>query len=917
MARYMGRSWAGRMIPGRRPRSQRRERPEVAGRRARSRLSVRSVAGQVFVLQLVIVLLLGAAATVALVLQVRHDAAEEAQGRSLAVAETFAASPGIISALQSPDPTERLQPKAEAVRKKSNLDFVVVTDNQGIRITHPNPERIGQHFIGTIKPALAGRPVIETVQGTLGEVSQATVPVYDNHRHVLGLVSAGILVKKVSGLADRQLPLLIGAVLASFALATGGTGLVSRRLKRQTRGLDPVEMTQMYEHHDAVLHSVREGVLIVGGDGRLVLANDEASRLLDLPPRPEGRPVDDLGLEPHVADLLITRRVVTDEVVVTGDRLLAVNNRLTDRVGGPPGSVATLRDFTELRALSGRADVAQKRLKLLFDASVQIGTTLDVGRTAEELAQVAVDRFADYVTVDLAEPVLRGEEPLPVSGVEMVRAAVYGVRHDHPFYPVGEHFTFVASTPQAWGYGSGRPVVETDLAAAPGWQAQDRERTANIIEHGVRSLVTVPLRARGVLLGMVNFWRMKEREPFEDEEVSLAEELASHAAVCIDNARRYTREHTMAVTLQHSLLPRALPAQNALDVAFRYLPAESGVGGDWFDVIPLPGARVALVVGDVVGHGLHAAATMGRLRTAVHNFSTLDLPPDEILSHLDDLIARIDQDESPHSLERIGGLEAAGESIIGATCLYAIYDPVTRSCTMARAGHPPPAVVSPDGSVEFPDLPAGPPLGLGGLPFETAEFELAENSNVVLYTDGLIEDRRREIDTGLELLRDALSHPGRSPEQICTHVLDEMLPTTPSDDIALIAARTRVLGADRVVAWEVASDPAVVAEVRAGVLRQLEEWDLEECAFTAELVLSELITNAIRHATGPIRVQVLRDRSLICEVSDTSSTSPHLRYATTTDEGGRGLFLVAQFAERWGTRYTSSGKVIWAELALP
>ncbi|WP_254885657.1 SpoIIE family protein phosphatase [Streptomyces sp. NA02950] len=905
------------MFPGRRPRSQRRERPEVPGRRSRSRLSVRSVAGQVLVLQLVIVLLLGAAATVALVLQVRRDSTEEARGRSLAVAESFASSPGIVRELQSRHATALLQPKAEAVRKKSNLDFIVVTDDRGIRITHPVPGLIGKHFVGTIKPALAGGRVTEIVNGPGGEVSQAVVPVFDGHQHVIGLVSAGILVKKVSGFVDRQLPLLIGAVIASLALATGGTTLVSRRLRRQTRGLDPVEMTQMYEHHDAVLHSVREGVLIVGSDGRLVLANDEASRLLDLPPRPEGRPVEDLGLEPHITDLLVSRRVVTDEVVVAGERLLAVNNRLTDRVGGPPGSVATLRDSTELRALSGRADVAQKRLKLLYDASVEIGTTLDIGRTAEELAQMAVTRFADFVTVDLAEPVARGEEPLAVSGVEMLRAAVHGLSRDHPFYPVGKHFSFVASTPQAWGYGSGRPVVETDLAEATGWQAQDPEQTAKVVEYGVRSLVTVPLRARGVLLGMVNFWRMKEREPFEDEEVSLAEELASHAAVCIDNARRYTREHTMAVTLQHSLLPRALPAQSALDVAFRYLPAESGVGGDWFDVIPLPGARVALVVGDVVGHGLHAAATMGRLRTAVHNFSTLDLPPDEILSHLDDLIARIDQDESPGSLERIEGLEAAGESIIGATCLYAIYDPVTRRCTMARAGHPPPAVVSPDGSVEFPDLPAGPPLGLGGLPFETAELELAENSNLVLYTDGLIEDRRREIDTGLELLRDALSLPGRTPEEICTHVLDEMLPTTPSDDIALIAARTRVLGAGRVVSWEVASDPAVVAGVRAAVLRQLEQWGLGDCGFTAELVLSELITNAIRHATGPIRVQLLRDRGLICEVSDSSSTSPHLRYAATTDEGGRGLFLVAQFADRWGTRYTPDGKVIWAELALP
>ncbi|MET7906547.1 SpoIIE family protein phosphatase, partial [Streptomyces sp. NPDC005355] len=222
-----------------------------------------------------------------------------------------------------------------------------------------------------------------------------------------------------------------------------------------------------------------------------------------------------------------------------------------------------------------------------------------------------------------------------------------------------------------------------------------------------------------------------------------------------------------------------------------------------------------------------------------------------------------------------------------------------------------------DGSVEFPDLPAGPPLGLGGLPFETAELELAEGSHLVLYTDGLIEKRDRDIETGLAMLGEALSQPGRTPDETCTAVLDALLPDRPSDDIALIVARTRVLEPGRIADWEVPSDPSHVAEVRAAVARQLMAWELGEVAFTTELILSELITNAIRYATGPIRVRLLCDRSLICEVSDTSSTSPHLRYAATMDEGGRGLFLVSQFADRWGTRYASDGKVIWTEQALP
>jgi ABC-type multidrug transport system ATPase subunit/anti-sigma regulatory factor (Ser/Thr protein kinase) len=366
-----------------------------------------------------------------------------------------------------------------------------------------------------------------------------------------------------------------------------------------------------------------------------------------------------------------------------------------------------------------------------------------------------------------------------------------------------------------------------------------------------------------------------------------------------------TGNTAMAVSLQRSLLPHGLPEQDALDVGYRYLPAQAGVGGDWFDVIPLPGARVALVVGDIVGHGMHAAATMGRLRTAVHNFSMLDLPPDDLLAHLDDLVVRIDKDES--------GPGATGTTISGATCLYAIYDPVARTCELARAGHLPPALVRPDGTAEFLDVPAGPPLGLGGLPFEAVERRLPEGSQLVLYTDGLVEDRSRDIDVGLELLRTALRGRDRTPDQTCDAVFAELLPQNPRDDIALLVARTRGVAADRVAGWDVPQDPAAVAEVRRAATGQLERWGLEDLTFTTELLLSELITNAIRYAGGPIQVRLIKDRSLICEVGDASSTAPHLRYAATTDEGGRGLFLVAQLAEQWGTRYTPAGKIIWTE----
>ncbi|MFE0822271.1 SpoIIE family protein phosphatase [Streptomyces sp. NPDC058847] len=916
MVRLMGRS--GERSPRRpsgslarvRRDADRSRRGAGAGRRGRaaalrSALSGRSVAGQVFAMNVFIVLLLVVAAAVALVLQVRHDSEVEARNRSVAVAATFANSPGIREALRGPDPTAVLQPRAEAARRATGVDFIVVMNTDGIRYTHPKPDRIGKEFVGTIAPALNGETVTEQVDGTIGPLVQAVVPVEAPDGEVVGLVSAGITTENVGGAADRQLPLVLIVAGVGLALATAGTALVSRRLLRQTHGLGPHEMTRMYEHHDAVLHSVREGVLIVGPDGRLLLANDEGQRLLDLPADAEGRQVGELGLPDGTAELLASGRVATDEVHLVRDRLLAVNQRPTDIRGGPAGSVTTLRDSTELRALSGRAETARERLDILYAAGVGIGTSLDVTRTAEELAELAVPRFADYVSVDLYDAVLAGGQP--GSATPLSRAALSGIREEVPLYPVGRQLRFVSSSPQGRSLETGRPVLEPRLDEAPGWQAQDLERSAQVVEYGVHSLITVPLRAGTLVLGVVSFWRSEKPEPFDEDELTLAEELVARAAVSIDNARRYTREHSMAVTLQRSLLPRRMPEQNALEIAYRYLPAQAGVGGDWFDVLPLSGARVALVVGDVVGHGLHAAATMGRLRTAVHNFTSLDLPPDELLGLLDELVGRIDQDEAADDTA----------PVTGATCLYAIYDPVSRVCVLARAGHPPPALIRPDGTVEFPEVPAGPPLGLGGLPFETTELHLAEGSRLVLYTDGLVETREHDIDVGLEHLRRALETAGQSPEETCRTVLDARLPDRPGDDIALLVARTHALGPDRVAEWQVPNDPAAVGEIRSQVTRRLAEWGLDELAFTTELILSELVTNAIRYGGETVQVRVVRDRSLICEVFDSSSTSPHLRYAAITDEGGRGLFLVAQLAERWGTRYTPAGKIIWAEQPVP
>ncbi|QHC24824.1 SpoIIE family protein phosphatase [Streptomyces sp. GS7] len=930
-------------------------------------LSVHSVAGQVLALQLGLVALLVLAAGVALALQAQGASLAEAEQRSVVAAQAFAHAPGTRAAMQSADPSAVLQPKAEEARREAGLDYLVAFSPSGIRWTHPDPKLIGKPVPGDYRKALAGRAYTSTSHSAVGRAVDTTVPVQDSHGSVVGLVAAGIRVQRTNEWALQRLPLLIGAAAGALCVGTVGAALVSRRLRRQTRGLDPAEMTRMYDHHDAVLHTVREGVLIIGSDGRLLLANDEARRLLDLPDDAEHRPVTELGLEPGTAGLLASGRPATDEVHPAGGRLLAVNIRPTAPYGG---TAVTLRDTTELRALTGRAEVAQGRLKLLYDAGMRIGGTLDVARTAEELADVAVPRFADLVSVELLEPVLRGDEPAGEHG-PMRRLAIRGVPEDSAIYRVGEQIRFAPGALLTASLADSRPVLVRDLRASHDWRAQDPDGTRRVLDNGIRSLIAVPLRARGVVLGLVNFWRAETSDVFEEEDLSFAEELAARAAVSIDNARRFTREHATTITLQRSLLPQALPSQTALEVAHRYRPAQAGVGGDWFDLIPLPGARVALVVGDVVGHGLHAAATMGRLRTAVLNFSALDLPPDELLGHLDELVSHIDMDEAregtvrtaaddpppegerstdrpaaPH--EAPGGDPADGTGsgtaaessasdgadesdgadgapvgdgstgITGATCLYAIYDPVDGRTTLARAGHPGPALVLPDGTVSFPDVPVSPPLGLGGsMPVETAELTLPEGSRLVLYTDGLVEDRDRDIDTGLDLLRTTLAGaPDRTPEQTCTAVLDAMLPERPSDDIALLVARTRLLAPDRIAEWHVPSDPAAVGPIRSACMRTLETWGLDEIGFTTELILSELITNAIRYGAQPIRVRLLRDRALICEVSDGTSASPHLRRAATTDEGGRGLFLVAQFAQRWGTRYTPGGKVIWTEQAL-
>ncbi|MEV6398292.1 SpoIIE family protein phosphatase [Streptomyces sp. NPDC051907] len=654
------------------------------------------------------------------------------------------------------------------------------------------------------------------------------------------------------------------------------------------------------------------GLAIYGNDLRLTWCNSAYEREI-------GRPFDDFrGM--RADELYSSGRFITEgfpdtldavlhHVLDTGQPIVDLHFR-----GQPPSEPGSEHlwscSYYRLQDADGQVlgvcedafDItdryeAQRRLALLVEAGRRIGAVLDVTVTAEEVATVAVGDFADTVTVDLAQEVLEGET-LGAGGLAAATLLRIASRSAGAHGPGGP--------PQS------RQPFPVDY---PPGSPQRRSLSSGGLVRAEDTLV-VPLRAGGGALGLITF-RRAPSATFDGGEVALADELANRTAVCIDNARRFARERTASLALQRQLLPQHLPQQSAVDVAYRFLPTddETGVGGDWFDVVPLSGTRVGLVVGDVVGHGLQAAATMGRLRTTVRALAQLDLSPDELLARLDRLVGQAAEEQ----WDAVGASAAPPEDdATGATCLYAVYDPVSRRCTMARAGHLPPAIVYPGGRLAFPNLPAGPPLGLGGLPFESLEIELPVGTSMALFTDGLVEARDRDIDLGMEILGRVLSEGGDCLEETCDRALAELLPDgTTADDTALLLVRTRQLGSAQVADWELPAEPVAVGRARELATGQLEKWGLAELAFATELVVSELVTNAVRHAGGPLHLRLIRDRTLVCEVADTGHTSPHLRHSAEDDEGGRGLFIVAQLVQRWGTRYTKSGKTIWTELAFP
>ncbi|MFB7462907.1 SpoIIE family protein phosphatase [Streptomyces sp. NPDC056224] len=596
--------------------------------------------------------------------------------------------------------------------------------------------------------------------------------------------------------------------------------------------------------------------------------------------------------------------------------------RLGARSAGEPASGArwlVLVTQAETAVQTAERDSGRRRAGLSRAAATTIGASLDVTGMAEILVNLLVPDFADLATVDLAEPVLVGDEPrhLDTGGDARLRrtaaAQSPGISAED-LLPVGEALPPLPDSELMRPLMEGRPVLVSDVSVLRETLGVAPESLLLFVPSGAHSSVAVPLYARGLVLGCVTVWRSQLPSAFSEEDAALLQDVVSRAALGLDNARRYTREHRSAVALQRSLLPHSALSTPAADAAGVYQSASGagGVGGDWFDVIPLPSLRVAFVVGDAVGHGIDATAAMARLRTAVQTLADLDLDPGELLTHLDDLVLGF-------SREQTSGDSPSEPAVLGATCLYAVYDPVTRRCAAATAGHPPPALLSPGEEPAFVRVLPGPPLGVGEVPFEVTEFGVPPGSVLAFFTDGLVGTRGGDIEEGMERLRNSLAgaDPGRPLGEISQDILDGVLPHEPvADEIALLLARTRALSSDQVAEWQLEADLALVGHARELVTGQLSEWKLDELGFATELVVSELVTNAIRYAGGPVGLRLIRDRVLVCEVSDPSSTQPRLRRARETDEGGRGLFLIAQVTDRWGSRFTSTGKTIWTEQAI-
>ncbi|MCP2338558.1 SpoIIE family protein phosphatase [Actinomadura rupiterrae] len=555
-------------------------------------------------------------------------------------------------------------------------------------------------------------------------------------------------------------------------------------------------------------------------------------------------------------------------------------------------------------------DPSLMRRALMDDALTRFGASLDLDQTARGIVEVVVPHYCNVSSVLILESLIAADEVHEETGSAVMRRIAVSSEDDDPAwtatFPVGEVLVFPEGTPYREVLDTARPVHLPHVRQGDAGDIAEKWRR-NPVGHLLSevSMVLLPMIARDTLLGFIACTRVAGHRRFDAYDVEIGMEFAARAAIVIDNARLFSRERATALALQRSLLPNRLSAPASVEVRHRYLPGSKlvEVGGDWYESIALPGARVALIVGDVAGHGVRAAVTMGRLRTALHTLANLELPPADALHVMHELMIELGEQE-PHF----------------ATCLYAVYDATTGTLEVASAGHLPPLVAAPDGSNAYLDVPPAPPLGVfGGATIESREFTVEDGSVFVIYTDGLVENRGRDIDDGLARLRSLFTADtvGRPMEDLAKATLAGVYADQHRDDIAVLLARLHRMPADRMASWPLPTDPASVRRARGLVSSKLAEWDLDDLVYTTELLASELVTNALRYAPGGIELRLLLERTLTLEVLDRSAALPRLRHALDDDENGRGLLVVSQLAHRWGTRRTPAGKVVWCEQLSP
>lgn len=578
-------------------------------------------------------------------------------------------------------------------------------------------------------------------------------------------------------------------------------------------------------------------------------------------------------------------------------------HRLDDPRGRALGVLVTVADDTD-------RDRARDRDASLAAVREVVGRTLDVTETCRGLAEAAVLGLADVAVVEIVDDVLRGAEP-PVGplapGVPLRRAA-FRSRHDSAAqaHPVGDVRGLPHPSPYALALSDLQPRIVTLSAHTP-WLRADPSRARAIEAAGAHSLLVTPLTLRGTVLGLVSLYRCGDSHPYDESDLTHVLTMAAQTALGIDNARRYERDHTIAAALQRRLLPQRGTAHLALDSAQLHLPGRNS--GCWFDTIALSGERTALVMGNVAGHGIHTAATMGQLRTAIHALAALDLEPDELLARLNDTATRLARERAA-----LPPGDPLHRQPLTATCAYGVYDPFTRTCSLALAGHPAPLVVDADGTTSVPDIPEGPQLSSPDTaPYPSTTLPLDEGTILAFCTGAFLHDGTSVTDP----VRDALAGSDRRLRHLCDAAAYTLPGDTHHESAAILLARAGTIPAGQVAQCDLADGPTAPSAARGFTRDCLTKWEIDdETVFAAELITSELVTNAVRYGAPPVSLRLIRGRTLTCEVRDSSSAAPHLRHARTVDEGGRGLFIVSQLATQWGTRYSRNGKTLWTEQPL-